>query len=150
MTVGTSDAHMKAMKRVMEYCVQTKYRGLVMKPYTKWNGHPEFILRIRGISDSDFAKDTESRKTVSGNSTFLCGAPVIQCSTMQRIVALSVKEAKLFAAKKNAQDMLYTNRIVESLGLHVQFPMILEVENKGAVDLVNNYNVGGRTHHVET
>jgi hypothetical protein len=31
----------------------------------------------------------------------------------------------------------------------VQLPMILEVENKGAVDLVNNYSVGGRTRHVE-
>jgi hypothetical protein len=32
----------------------------------------------------------------------------------------------------------------------VQLPMILEVDNKGAVDLVNNYSVGGRTRHVET
>jgi hypothetical protein len=28
--------------------------------------------------------------------------------------------------------------------------MILEVDNKGAVDLVNNYSVGGRTPHIET
>jgi hypothetical protein len=75
---------------------------------------------------------------------------VVQRSTMQRIVALSVTEAELFAAIDNAQDMLYTKRIVESLGLHVQLPMILEVDNKGAVDLVNNYHVGGRTRHVET
>jgi hypothetical protein len=87
---------------------------------------------------------------VSGNSTFLCGAPVIQRSTMQRIVALLVTEAELFAATNNAQDMLYTKRIIESLGLHVQLPMILEVDNKGAVDLVNNYSVGGRNRHVET
>jgi len=29
-------------------------------------------------------------------------------------------------------------------------PMILEVENKWAVDLINNYSVGGRTQHMET
>jgi hypothetical protein len=69
---------------------------------------------------------------------------------MQIIVALSVMEAELFAATNNAQDMLYTKHIIESLGLHVQLPMILEVDNKGAVDLVNNYSVGGRTRHVET
>jgi hypothetical protein len=28
--------------------------------------------------------------------------------------------------------------------------MILEVDNKGAVDLVNNYSVGGWTRHLET
>jgi hypothetical protein len=150
MTTGASDAHMKAMKRVMEYCVEKKDRGLVLKPDVKWNGDPEFKLVIRGISDSNFAKDPETRKSVSGNSTFLCGAPVIQRSTMQRIVALSVTEAELFTATNNAQYILYTKRIIESLGLHVQLPMILIVDNKGAVDLVNNYSVGGRTRHVET
>jgi hypothetical protein len=69
---------------------------------------------------------------------------------MQRIVALSVTDAKLFAATNNAHDMLYTKPIIESLGLHVQLPMIMEVDNKGAVDLVNNYSMGGRTRHVET
>jgi hypothetical protein len=141
MTNGASDAHMKAMKRVMEYCVETKEQGLVLRPDVKWNGDPEFKLVICGISDSDFAKDPETRKSVSGNSTFLCGAPVIQRSKTQRIVALSATEAGLFAATNNAQDMLYTKRIIESLGLNVQLPMIFEVGNKGAVDLVNNYSV---------
>jgi hypothetical protein len=153
MTTGASDAHMKAMKamkKVMEYFVETKDRGLLLTPDVKWNGDPEFKLAICGISDSDFAKDPETRKSVSRNSTFLCGAPVIQRGTMQRVVALSVMEAELFAATKNAQDMLYTKRIIESLELHVQLPMIMEVDNKGAVDLVNNYSVGGRTCHVET
>jgi hypothetical protein len=113
MTIGTSDAHMKAMKQVMEYCVETKDRGLVLKLNLKWNGEPYFKLAIRGISDSDFAKDPETRESVSGNSTFLGGAPVIQRSTMQIIVALSVTEAELFAATNNAQDMLYTKRIIE-------------------------------------
>jgi hypothetical protein len=121
----------------------------LLNPDVKWNGDPEFKLVIRGISDSDFAKDPETRKSVSRNSTFLCVSPVIQRSTMQIIVVLLVTEAELFASTNNAQDMLYTKRIIESLGLHVQFPMILEVDNKGAVDLVNNYNVGGRTRHVE-
>jgi hypothetical protein len=150
MTTGASDAHMKAMKRVMEYCVETKDRGLLLKPDVKWNGDPEFKLVICGILDSDFAKDQETRKSVSGNSIFQCGAPVIQRSTMQRIVALWVTEAELFAATNNAQEMLYTKRIIESLGLHVQFPMILEVDTKGTVDLVNKYSVGWRTRHVET
>jgi hypothetical protein len=75
---------------------------------------------------------------------------VIQRSTMQISVALSVTEAELLSATNNAQDMLYTKRIIESLGLHVQLPVILEVDNKGAVELVNNYSVGGHTHHVET
>jgi hypothetical protein len=46
--------------------------------------------------------------------------------------------------------MLYTKFIIESLGLQVQLPMTLEVDNKGAVDLMNNYSVVGPTCLVET
>jgi hypothetical protein len=46
--------------------------------------------------------------------------------------------------------MMHTKLIVETLEFHVRLPMILEVDNKGAIDLVNNYSVGGRTRYVET
>ena len=45
--------------------------------------------------------------------------------------------------------MLYCMRIVESLGLNVKKPMIPHVDNKGAVDLANNWTIGGRTRHIE-
>jgi len=32
----------------------------------------------------------------------------------------------------------------------VKLPMILEIDNKGTVNLINNWSVGGRTRHVET
>jgi len=35
------------------------------------------------------------------------------------------------------------------MGLKVKFPMILELDNKGAVDLPNNCSIGGRTRHVD-
>jgi hypothetical protein len=97
-----------------------------------------------------FCKGSGDLEKCERKHYILVRSPVIQCSTMQRSVALSVMEAELFAATNNVQDMLYKKRIIESLGLHVQLPMILEVDNKGAVDLVNNYSVGGWTLHVET
>ena len=48
-----------------------------------------------------------------------------------------------------AQDMRYTNNLLESLDLKVKLPMLLECDNKGAVDLVNNWSSGGRTRHVD-
>jgi hypothetical protein len=73
--------------------METKERGLVLKPDVIWDGNPEFKFVIHGISDSDFLKDPEARKSVIHNSTFLCGAPVIQRSTVQKIVVRSVTEA---------------------------------------------------------
>jgi hypothetical protein len=34
------------------------------------------------------------------------------------------------------------------IGLKVKLPMKLEINNKGAVDLINSFSVGGRTHHI--
>jgi hypothetical protein len=70
-------------------------------------------------------------------------------SKMMPIVALSVTKAELFAATCCAQDMLFEMRILESIGLKVKKPMILNVDNKGAKDLCDNWSVGGRARHVE-
>ena len=45
--------------------------------------------------------------------------------------------------------MLYAKHVIESVGLKVKLPMILECDNKGAVDLANNWSSGGRTRHVD-
>ena len=36
-----------------------------------------------------------------------------------------------------------------SMGLKVKLPMILEMDNKEAVNLANNWSIGGLTRHVE-
>jgi len=35
------------------------------------------------------------------------------------------------------------------MGLSVELLMILEMDNKGAVDMANNWSVGGRTKHID-
>ena len=57
-------------------------------------------------------------------------------SKMQDCVTLSVTEAELVAATNCVQDMIYTKKVLESVGLQVELPMILHVDNKGAKDLV--------------
>ena len=46
------------------------------------------------------------------------------------------------------QDMLFVKDIVESMELKVEIPMILWSDNKGVVDIVNGWTIGGRTRHV--
>ena len=67
---------------------------------------------------------------------------------MQKIIALSVTEAKLFAATQCAQDMLYVMHVLEGAGLKERKPLILKMDNKGEIDLINNYSVGGRTKQI--
>jgi hypothetical protein len=89
--------------------------------------------------------------SAGGQTTLLEGAPVVMRSKMQKVVALSSTEAELMSGTKCAQDMLYSMRVVKSLGLKVKKPMIvLEIDNNGAVDISNNWSVGGRTRHIDT
>ena len=100
------------------------------------------------MSDFDYAKDN-SKKSVSGWSTFLNGAAISFRSKLMPIIALSVTEAELFSAVMCAQDMLFVMRIPNSMGLKVNLPMKLEIDNKGAKDITHNWSVGGRLRHVE-
>ncbi len=48
-----------------------------------------------------------------------------------------------------AQDMLYMYQLLESLELKVDLPMVLEMDNSGAVDTSDSWSMGGRTQHVD-
>ncbi len=70
-------------------------------------------------------------------------------SLMQKSIALSVCKAEHTLGVLCAQDMLYTKNVLDLMGLKVKLPMILEIDNKGAVNLVNNWSVGSQTRHVD-
>ena len=144
---GATASHLKAMYRVMQYCLGTKERGLTLKPNCKWNGDPNFLFVLAGKSDSTYASD-ENAKSVTGYSTTLCGATISEKSKGQTATTLSVTESELVAAVDCVQDLLFEKRVLESLGLKVETPMILQVDNKGVMDLANNWSVGGRTRHI--
>ena len=74
-------------------------------------------------------------------------AAVVWQSSTQKSVTLSVTEVETRAAVTFAQDMMYTKNVVASLELEVELSMVLEIDNRGAVDLINSWSVVGRTRH---
>ena len=101
-----------------------------------------------GKLDSEYGKHS-SRRSVNAGITYLDGAIVKQYSKMMPIVALSTTEAELYSAVITAQDMMFVYHVVVGLELKVKLPMILYCDNNGAVQLANNWSVGGRTRHVD-
>lgn len=143
-------AHLKAMHRVMKFCVDNKNKGWMLKPKRRWDGRKGFKFEVAGWSDSNYAACVETRKSISGYCVELEGVMIVVKCAGQPIITLSVTEAELFAAVLCAQDMLYVKKILESIGLEVKLPMTLYMDNQGAIDLVNGWSVGGRTRHIET
>ena len=62
---------------------------------------------------------------------------------------MSTTEAELIALVQCVQEMIAAKRLLESMHLQVELPMVIECDNKGAVDLVNGYQVGGGTKHID-
>ena len=103
-----SEAHIKSMHHAMAYCCSTRKRDWELKPRREWNGKDcTFEFEVHGLANSDYAKCPSTRRSVSGYSTFLDGAPVTVKSAMQKVVALSVTKAETIAGVQCAQDMLY-------------------------------------------
>jgi len=107
-----------------------------------------FLFEITGESDSDFAKCIDTRRSVSGWTTRLNGAPYVRKSKMQKFVTLSVTEAECVAATSCVQHMMFGKRLLESMGLKVRLLMTLSMDNKGGVDIFNNWSIAGNTRAV--
>jgi hypothetical protein len=70
-------------------------------------------------------------------------------SSTERTVSLSTTKADTYAGVTCDQDMLYMKNVLESLGLKVKLPMVIERDNQGAVYLANNWSIVGRTRHID-
>ena len=75
--------------------------------------------------------------------------PVIVKSVMQKLVAISVTGSELYSGVTCAQDMLYLWRLCRSVGISIELPVILKIDNKGTVDTANNWSCRGRMKHVQ-
>jgi hypothetical protein len=134
---------------VLKYSVDTVNQGLVLKPNRKWNGSQNHKFIISGCLDLDYAKEPKERCSVLGHVVYLEGAPAMFKSSTEKTVLLSTTEAATYAGVTCVQDMLYMKNVLESLGLKVKLPMVLEMDNQGAVYLSSNWSVGGRTRHID-
>ena len=104
---------------------------------------------LKAFSDSDFAGDIDSRKSVSGYIIYLCGAPIAWQSKGQKSVLLSSTEAEYMAVSEVAMEILYVVGILNFLGVEVKYPIEVNVDNIGAVYLSKNATTGSRTKHID-
>ena len=143
---GANKAHQKALYRVMKFVDATKNRKLVLAPTQQ----PDLKWEMKAYSDSDFAGDTETRKSVSGYIIYLCGAPIAWRSKGQKSVSLSSTEAEYMAISEVAMEILYIVGILKFIGVDLKYPIEVNVDNIGAVYLSKNATTGNRTKHIDT
>ena len=63
---------------------------------------------------------------------------------MQPFVVLSSCDAEATGGTSCARDLMACMRLLESLGLKVEKPMVLYMDNKAAVDIFNSWNINSK------
>ncbi|CAJ1934699.1 unnamed protein product, partial [Cylindrotheca closterium] len=143
---STTPRAMKEMKRIIKHVLDTKGLGLKIEPVI---GSKGLLWNVVAFSDSDYAGDPDSRKSVSGFIVYLCGVPICWRSKAQRTVTLSSAEAEWIALSEVAKEVLFIAQILETMGVKVEYPIVIRVDNTAAIFMATNVTTNQRTRHVD-
>jgi hypothetical protein len=80
---------------------------------------------------------------------YVLGAPVAWKSHAQRNVTLSSTEAEYVAVSEVCAEILFVRQIITFLGTEVALPIIVKVDNIGAIYLATNSTTSQRTRHID-
>jgi Reverse transcriptase (RNA-dependent DNA polymerase) len=142
---GATPAAFKEMKRIIKYVLDTQHFGLRMQPIFQEDNKWQMTV----YTDSDWAGDKDNRHSVSGYAIFLLNVPILWKSRLQRTVALSSSEAEYYAISEAAKEIKFVYQILDSLGIKVTLPIIVNVDNVGAIFMTENVTATTRTRHVD-
>ncbi|KZO91857.1 hypothetical protein CALVIDRAFT_467694, partial [Calocera viscosa TUFC12733] len=133
--------HWLAVKRVLRYLAGTKEMGLVLA-----HGGEHGLV---GWSDADWAGDHEDRKSTSGYIFMLDGMPISWSARKQKTVALSTTEAEYIALTYWWDEALWLRTLLSDLGIQLNGPTTLYVDNQSALSLIRNPVLHSRTKHID-
>ena len=143
---GTSAAAYKELMRVLKYVMDTKHLSLKMQPK---KNRDETGWSIVAFSDSDYAGDSETRISIAGFILYLLGVPISWKSKGQKGVTLSSSEAEFVALSEAAKEVKFTFQVLQSMGVRVTLPIVIRVDNVGAIFIGSNVAVSQRSKHID-
>ena len=143
---GCNEASYKEMLRVIKYLLDAPEKGL--KIFPQKIGKFTWLLVL--YSDSDWAGDKDSRKSVGGYMLFLNGVLICWRSKSQKVVALSSSEAEFYACSEAVKEIPFVVQILIFLRVPVELPVDVWVDNIGAIFMAENSTSSSRTRHMDT
>ena len=105
---------------------------------------------LKGLSDSDWAGDKDSRKSITGYIIYFMGVPISWKSKQQQSVALSSTEAEYYALSEIVVEIKGIVNVLNFMNIQVSYPIEVYVDNFGAICLSKNARSTNRTKHIDT
>ena len=111
------------------------------------------------FSDSDYANDPDTRKSITGKATYLFGSLVSWQSKRQPVIASSTHEAEIIAMALVADEGIWQRRLLTELGVigNEDYigtkerlpPTPLLSDNKASTITANTPSTGVRSKHID-
>jgi len=137
---------MKELRRALKYALDTKELGLKMNP-EELDTSKEFEIKL--FSDSDWAGDKDTRKSVTGYCIFFQGCAVSWKSKGQSTISLSSSEAELMALSEATKEIRFVYELLVSMKVPVKTPIICNVDNVGAIFMAENATATPKSKHID-
>ena len=167
-----SAIHFEAVKEIYRYLNATKDEGIYfwrkeprndlpsgpIPKLRKDNNYDEKSIVTRhqpscntlfGIKDSDWAGDSQHRKSVTGIVIKLAGAAVLCKARFQDTIALSSTEAEFIAAVEAGKYILYLRSILHDIGIPQDDATVLFEDNQGSLLMASAQQPTKRTRHID-
>ncbi|KAG2802744.1 hypothetical protein PC113_g24459 [Phytophthora cactorum] len=138
------EEHWVAVKRIFRYLQGTKTHGICFKPGNK--------IDFRGYSDADWAGDLADRKSTSGYTFMLMGAPVSWGSKKQSSVSLSTSEAEYIALSLAIQEGKWIHRLlceILTAANETRPELMIREDNQSCIKMTKNPVNHGRAKHID-
>ena len=103
---------------------------------------------LKGICDSTWGSEKQDGRSVTGYILYFMGVPISWKSKAQPLVTLSSSEAKYVAASELLKEIKYTMQILDSIGVKVDTPLRIYIDNTGAIQMARNNTSYCATRHV--
>jgi hypothetical protein len=100
--------------------------------------------------DNDWAGDSEARINVTGFILYLMNVPVCWRSKSQKGVTLSKTEAEYVVMSEAVKEVKFIYYLLCDIGIEVKLPIMVKIDNVGAMFIAQNSSSGVRTRHVDT
>uniref|UniRef100_A0AAV1V6R7 Uncharacterized protein n=1 Tax=Peronospora matthiolae TaxID=2874970 RepID=A0AAV1V6R7_9STRA len=136
--------HWTTVKHIFRYLQGTKSHGLRFQPSDK--------IDFRGYSDADWAGDHADRKSTSGYTFMLMGAPVSWGSKKQSSVSLSTSEAEYIALSLAIQEGKWVYRLLCEILAAANEPgpdLVIREDNQSCIKMTKNPANHGRAKQID-
>ncbi|GJU72676.1 retrotransposon protein, putative, ty1-copia subclass [Tanacetum coccineum] len=133
--------HWEAVKWILKYLRGTANVSLVYG--TDRGNHVD----VTGFVDSDYAKDPDKGRSITGYAFLVQRCVVSWKATLQHVVALSTTEAEYMALTEAVKEAIWLRGLLEELGVELN-TVAVNCDNQGAIHLSRNHVFHERTKHI--